>query len=384
MNLPVFVVSLTIALVSGLALHSIAQDSAPSSHLVFDDNFDGDILVNEVRVPETGEATYTYYEALGWRGTAAGYAGIQAHPKAHNFIFSIWDHKSHTAPIKAVYHGPGTETQGFGGEGTGLKSWNFELGWSTDVWYTLVARHWPVEDHTYFGFWARAGDTKVWTHLVTMDVAVENATFQGGTDAFIEDWSNSGDKPRTTHLRGGWKRKSDGNWFPFGKARYSVNSWDLEEGKRSFHYRNNWNGGVQADKEESYYFMMSGGADTKPATPNPAHFTIKRSETAPAYETIVIDKVNVDQQIANKPVVTWEVDKTTTPPFSYQIAVYDNAAGDGEPLLVISQQVPHARSATVDLTGLKLTEPCYLHLTCVDILDRASATKVVLVAPPQK
>ena len=122
-----------------------AQNSAPSSHLVFDDRFAGDILIQEVRVPKTGEAMYTYYETLGWGGTGAGYAGIQAHPKAHNYIFSIWDHKNHTAPIRAVYHGAGTKTEGFGGEGTGLKSWNFELGWDTDVWYTLVLRSWEVK-----------------------------------------------------------------------------------------------------------------------------------------------------------------------------------------------------------------------------------------------
>ncbi len=119
----------TVALVScPIAATAFGQNAAPSSHLVFDDNFDGDIIINEVRVPKAGEATYTYYEALGWRGRGAGYAGIQAHPKAHLYIFSIWDHKDHAAPIKAVYRGPGTETVGFGGEGTGLKSWNFELG----------------------------------------------------------------------------------------------------------------------------------------------------------------------------------------------------------------------------------------------------------------
>ena len=86
------------------------QNAAPSSHLVFDDNFPGDILINEVRVPKAGEAMYTYYETLGWRGRAAGYAGIQAHPKAHNYIFSIWDHKGHTAPIRAASTSPATPT----------------------------------------------------------------------------------------------------------------------------------------------------------------------------------------------------------------------------------------------------------------------------------
>ena len=66
-----------------------AQYSAPSSHLVFDDNFDGDIVINSVRVPKGGETMYTYYEAIGWRGTGAGYCGIQVHPRAHLFIFSI-------------------------------------------------------------------------------------------------------------------------------------------------------------------------------------------------------------------------------------------------------------------------------------------------------
>ncbi|MFT5410264.1 MAG: hypothetical protein ACI9NC_002992, partial [Verrucomicrobiales bacterium] len=135
-------------------------DSAPSSHMVYNDaNFEGDILINEVRVPKGGEAMYTYYEALGWSGKAGGYAGIQEHPRARNFIFSIWDHKEHTAPIRAVYRGPGTETKKFGGEGTGLKSWNFELGWETDVWYSLVARCWPVGDHTFYGYWVRSGKT---------------------------------------------------------------------------------------------------------------------------------------------------------------------------------------------------------------------------------
>ncbi|MEK6234765.1 MAG: DUF3472 domain-containing protein, partial [Planctomycetales bacterium] len=111
------------------------QNSAPSSHLVFDDRLDGDVLINQVRVPKAGEAKFTYYETLGWRGVGSGYAGIQAHPKGHIFLFSIWDNPKHAAPIKPVFRGAGTETTKFGGEGTGLKSWNFKLGWKTDVWY---------------------------------------------------------------------------------------------------------------------------------------------------------------------------------------------------------------------------------------------------------
>ena len=243
----------------------VAQNSAPSSHFVFDDRFDGDIVINEVRVPKSGEAMYTYYEALGWRGRAAGYAGIQAHPRGHIYIFSIWDHKEHTTPIRAVHRGAGTLTEKFGGEGTGLKSWNFELGWETDTWYTLVSRAWPIGEHTFYGYWVRSGKTGQWTHLVTMDVAAKEAFFKGSTDAFIEDWLNTGSKPRTTNLRGGWKRKLDGQWHAFQSGRYSVNRWDLVPGKRSFNFRTNLDGGVASDDDGSFYFMTAGGRDTKPS-----------------------------------------------------------------------------------------------------------------------
>ena len=354
-----------------------AQNSAPSSHLVFDDRGAGDILINEVRVPEQGEAMYTYYEVLGWRGKGAGYAGIQAHPKSHLYIFSIWDHEAHTAPIKAVYRGPGTETVGFGGEGTGLKSWNFELGWSTDVWYTLIARTWPVADHTFYGFWSRAGDTKVWTHLVTMDVAVK-ATFEGATDAFIEDWLDTGSESRTTHLRRGWKRKTGGTWFPFGSGKYSVNSWDLDPGKRSYNYRKNWNGGVKREDSSEFYFMVSGGKQTVPETSNPSRHAIRRQEKEPNYEKLKIQEASVRMKTPDLCSVTWEVDPHTTPPFSWEINIFNNESGSGKPLVTQSQQVPHARSALVDVSQIERSAGrYYVHLVCNDILDRRSVPTVI-------
>lgn len=377
-------VTVTTVLMANLYSAS-AQNSAPSSHFVFDDNFDGDIIINNVRVPKSGAAMYTYYEALGWRGKGAGYAGIQVHPKAHLYIFSIWDHKEHTAPIKAVHHGPGTETVGFGGEGTGLKSWNFKLGWSTDVWYTLVARNWPVGDHTYYGFWSRAADTKKWTHLVTMDVGAAKASFKGRTDAFIEDWSNTGIKPRTTHLRGGWKRRLDGKWFPFGGGRYSVNSWDLVPGKRSYNYRTNWDGGVQRDKTGNYYFMVSGGKKTKSASANPSRHVIKRHETEPAYETIVVRRVQAVVKDAKSLSVSWDVDDKTTPQFACNIQVFDNKSGRGESIAEKTERVPHARSTNIDVSKVDWSAGSYfLHLRCTDILDRKSSLMVIPIPEPSK
>lgn len=350
------------------------QNAAPSSHMVYNDaSFAGDILINEVRVPKNGEATYTYYEALGWSGKGAGYAGIQAHPKAHNYIFSIWDHKAHSAPIKAVYRGPGTLTENFGGEGTGLKSWNFELGWDTDVWYTLVARCWPVGDHTYYGYWVRSDKTGEWTHMVTMDVAAKDALLVGGNDSFIEDWLDTGKNVRTSHVRNGWKRNPNGKWHAFTTAKYSVNSWDLVEGKRSFNFKTNWNGGVAKDKTGSYYFMTTGGRTTKAATTNPASLSIKRSEKQPNYASIKLQSGKWRAAGDGKYLATWKIDSTTLPQFSYTITVYDNT--EGQPKRLVQQHTiePHAR--TVELNLAKDLDPKNLRwrLQCHDILGNESA-----------
>jgi hypothetical protein len=343
------------------------QDAAPSSHLVYNGGFEGDIIINEVRVPINGEAMYTYYEALGWGGKAGGYAGIQAHPKAHNYIFSIWDHKEHTAPIKAVYHGPGTLTENFGGEGTGLKSWNFELGWDTDVWYTLVSRCWAVDDHTFYAYWVRSDKTKQWTHMITMDVAAKDAYFHGGNDSFIEDWLETGKNARTTNLRNGWKRKLDGQWHAFGTAKYSVNSWDLTEGKRSFNYKTNWNGGVSKDETGEFYFMTAGGKDTKPTAENPSLHEIMRIEEKPNFAPIKITKA-----VQRKTTIEWETDPTTLSQFSYTIAAYDNPECKGEPVKKIENIEPHQRSFETKATDL------YFRIQCTDILGNVSAFQPVV------
>lgn len=356
---------------------SSGQDSAPSSHLVFDDSFPGDLLIHDVRVPADGETLYTYYETLGWRGKAAGYAGIQSHPRGRNFIFSIWDHPEHRAPIRPVHRGAGTKTEPFGGEGTGLKSWNFELGWQTDTWYTLVARCWPVEDHTFFGFWARDGRSGQWTHLVTMDVAVADARFRGGTDAFIEDWLSTGENRRSVHFRNGWKRKLDGNWYAFQSARYSVNAWDLEEGKRSFNYRDHWNGGVKQDESESFYFMTSGGKSTRPAVKNPSTHRLERKQQRPEFGMPRIKSLEAKLEEPGKVVIGWELEPTSTPQFAYRALLVD---ADGKPIDGVgldARIVPHQRTENLSVTDAPPIENLKVRLEVVDLFGNRSDSLTV-------
>ena len=381
----VFSVLLLAGLFCALGVEA-GENAAPSSHLVFDDNFQGDIIINEVRVPADGEATYTYYETLGWRGKAAGYAGIQAHPKAHNYIFSIWDHKEHEAPIKALYHGPGTTTEKFGGEGTGLKSWNFELGWKTDTWYTLVARCWAMGERTHHGFWVRSGETGAWTHMVTMEVAAEQAFFLGGTDAFIEDWLETGKNRRVSNLRAGWKRRHDGTspgaWHPFGSARYSVNAWDLKPGKRSFNFRTNWNGGVAKDDGGDYYFMVAGGKETGAEVENPSTHAIKRDEKKPDFVPLKLTGGKARWTKDGKMVVEWVADSKTLPPFRTAIAIHDDRQGEGKAYATGQWSEPHRRRAEFSLPTSRVTpKPLFALVTCEDLLGNQSA---VLVLPVER
>ncbi len=354
----------------------IAQNAAVSSHFVSDDQFNGNIIINEVRVPADGIATYTYYEALGWQGTGAGYAGIQDHPDGRNFIFSIWDNSVHTAPIREEYVGLGTATKGFGGEGTGLKSWNFDMPWKTDTWYTLLAKSWNVGTHTYYGYWVRNGENSVWKHMVTMDVAASNSVFQYGNDSFIEDWLDSGDKRREINLKNNWKRRTNGTWYPGGSARYSVNSWDLDAGGRSYNYRTNWDGGIATDATGEYYYMVTGGTETAPTTVSPNQFYITRTETEPAYAKGVLSSIDVALVNSADLIVSWKNDNTSLPQFGHKIEIFNNAALTGTPLLSVVKSVPHQRDDTLNVSSLNTAaETYFVKLSMIDIFDQASTAK---------
>jgi len=57
--------------------------------------------------------------------------------------------------------------------------------------------------------------------------------------------------------------------------------------------------------------------------------------------------------------VSGEEDKTTAPPFSCDIRILDSPSGRGKPRYTASPQVPHAKSATMDVSGLKLADSPY-------------------------
>ncbi|XP_046558848.1 uncharacterized protein LOC124267904 [Haliotis rubra] len=216
---------------------------APSCHLVFDDHRKGDILMHDVHVPGHGVTMYTYYCCMQWNTclNGGGYCGIQEHPNGQCYIFSIWDPMTTKEAITHVYKHPGTKVENFGGEGTGLKSMNFDIGWKADQWYTLVTRRWDYKGHSYFGFWVRNHSADKWEHVVTMDFPVPDIWFQTNTKSFIEDWSGNGEKYRRVHFQNGYKRRDDKSWHPFANAKFHVH-----QEKACEMYNDNYDGDVTA------------------------------------------------------------------------------------------------------------------------------------------
>ncbi len=368
------------AWVVAIATVAAGQNSALSSYLYFNDNYNGNFLIDQVRVPSGGEAMYTYYETLYWGGAATGYCGIQAHPNGHNYIFSIWDTSAQTAATQVVYAGNGTTYERFGGEGTGMHALNYQVGWNTDTWITTAVRAWPVGNHTDIGYWVRRDDTNAWYHLVTMDVAAPNVPFTGQSVAFIEDWLATGANRREGDFRGGWKRETDGQWFPFGQAQYAINSGDAQSGGRSYNYRNNYNGGVASDASGQYYYLVAGGTTT-PTTSVPRTFSIPRPETQPSFATISLDYLTAI--LANNDLaVDWDALVSTAPQFSYAIKVYDNPGGTGTALLTAQGISPDIHRWDLDASSLNASHEYYVQLSLTDIFDRTTKVSVPTVPEP--
>jgi len=351
---------------------------AASIWLNYNDVGAGDLIMQDVFVPSSGLTTTTYYSILNWNAglEGGGYAGIQDHPNGRNYIFSLWDPRASNDPIVARYQDEDTEVENFGGEGTGLKSWNFSLGWNPDTWYTLVARTWPVNDHTYFGYWTQDQSTGIWTHLVTMDYPVADVNFVSRTSSFVEDWLYSGANVRSAYLSNGHKRFIDGSWIGFSEAEFSVVQ---HQPKRN--YDDNFN----ASANSSFYTMTTGGA-TSPDFSISNHTCYKgdgsladfcgrgpdtpftRSNTPQTTSKPIIEFA-IDSAISSA--VNWSVPQTSSPQLKYTITVNG--------ITVNSAFDPEARTAEISVSNGDVVE-----VTLEDIFGRSASHDITVVSTDVK
>ena len=342
-----------------------AQDRAPSCWLKYQDNYAGDIIINTLKV-KAPSPLYTYYCAMQWNAgmEGGGYCGLQEHPDGRNFIFSIWDPIGSNEAITAAYMGAGTEVENFGGEGTGLKSWNFELGWETDHWYSTVSRAWNDNGHTMFGYWVYDESNTLWHHLVTMDFPVPGVRFQTRTGSFIEDWLGNGWFTREIHHRDGWKRKTSNlSWTPLSGANFERVFPD----PGCANYIDNYDGGVTPG---SHYFMKSGGTISPVTNTSGATLALPTGLTNPGFPTGNAQNL-VFVDTGDSLHLSWEVDDHKSPQFSWRIQVFDNPDFAGTPLVLQRDTLPHGRQTSVDLSSIG-NKNCYFQFYITDIFDQDS------------
>ena len=126
--------------------------------------------------------------------------------------------------------------------------------------------------------------------------------------------------------------------------------------------------------------MTSGGRQTKPTTENPSNHSIDRKKKTPDYKPIKIKTAKAKSGRDRTVIVSWKLAPKTLPLFSYTLAVYDNAAGKGEPLAQVTIIDPQARKGELTLleSRSKSNARKFVRLTCRDILDNPSE---ILVNP---
>jgi len=351
----------TIVLLSSIVS---AQNRAPSCWLNYGDSFAGDIIMNQISVISPSPL-YTYYCVLQWNAgqEGGGYCGLQDHPDGRNIIYSIWDPAASDDPIVAEYVGYGTAVENFGGEGTGLKSWNFDLGWESNTWYTLVTRAWDDDDHTFFGFWIRDNNDGNWFHVVTMDYPVSNVRFSSQTGSFIEDWWGNGSESRRAHYMEGWKRSDEDGWSSFPSTGSYFSRVSPDAGAQN--YIDNYDGGI----ENEYYFMQSGG-ETVPTNGSGIWLDLDYDNIEPLFNTgNIADLEVIVDSTATHLQCSWDIFTSVDPQYSYQIQVFEDEECDGTPLIEHSDIRPQAREAIIEIDNIYNSGTYYIKLSIVDIFD---------------
>lgn len=172
------------------------QCPAPSTWVNwFPDREDVDGFYNSVCVAESTDGTF-----FMTNGFSVGYMGLQdKSPKW--VIFSCWDQPG--CPVEVVEQGPLTQTDCFGGEGTGGKSW-IEFDWQAGVRYSMcvTSRAGAAGKTIYSGYFMHP--QRGWTLVASMQTRHPNdGRFLKGLGSFEEDWLSNDKKGgilRASHL----------------------------------------------------------------------------------------------------------------------------------------------------------------------------------------
>jgi len=256
-----------------------------------------------------------------------------------------------------VYSEPNSLIERFGGEGTGyhfLSRPNLGgSGWKLNTWYTLLTRCWNHGTHTYYGLWVF--DSVNWKYLVTIDYPYSGSRFNYGAMSFLENYAGTGlSLLRKMSTRNGWKRYSNGQWSAFTHGSFDKNSV----------------GGVSGD---TFYMASQNGLPNTITSKNTDQQVPNPSTTTPVYPSLSVTSINAVYDVSTQKVtISWVVDTTRSPQFSYSVMIYLGASTTSA--LTSYDSAPQIRSVVMNLQGLTMgTYKATLIVT--DVFDVASSVQ---------
>ena len=323
----------------------IAQNSAPSMHLVA--NFSSDAIVKMQKIKIVRSAQASFFEVNNFNG---GYCGLQQVTTAetgstNTLIASLWD--TNTAAgiySKTEYHDPSTVASRFGGEGDGAKTMN-PYAWEKNIWYNIVNRAWKANDRFNIATFIQNQTTGMWFHTSTL-----SKTFDGYlgnyNNAFMENWigSNSGQYVRQAFFKDCFFMNTSGVWGKGTSTRFSANNSQADIDRNGI-YHTSFN--AYYERTEDAFCMQHGGNTVRDAAFNGGR-TLALGEqmnqkSKPDLTIGAITELSATNE-AGITTVNWKIDDKKSPQLSAKVEIL-NAAN--EVIHSFSDTIPNKRSYSI-------------------------------------
>lgn len=252
----VFAVSFCVlATATVLVSHAGEYRAARSVHLGYQAP-PADVFYVEMTVDKSTDGSY--FMACGWD---TGYFGIQELGNGRKVaIFSVWDPTRGDDPnavnpedrVELLHQGDGVRIRRFGGEGTGgqcMTDFDWQIGQTNRFCVAATVQ----SNKTAYAGYLWSPNQNAWKHLVTFRTRTGGKPL-AGLYSFIEDFRRDGrsvQEVRRARYFNVWIRKTDGQWQPITRARFTASGaeWESKEN-------------IDAGLAGTQFYLATGG-DTK-------------------------------------------------------------------------------------------------------------------------
>ncbi|MCC7374536.1 MAG: immunoglobulin domain-containing protein [Verrucomicrobiales bacterium] len=242
------------------------------------------------------------------------------------------------------------------GEGSSCAIKGYWPQFSTNLWYRFAVRFWqPAEGPPHLGYqgmWMKDPVTGAWHHLGTFlyPFAVTGVNTMTG---WQENYSGYTGTYVVDHT-GGYYHKS-GAWKRANQIRFTAKGW--------------------CSLIDDATAARSVVGDASLGNNVPITLTLTGQPAAPEFDPILVTNAAAKVH-GHQLLVHWEIPPTSSPPLSYTIEVFTNAAATGLPALTFTRHEPETRQQLLSLPDL---QPLAIRLSIADIFFRTNLP--VVLAP---